>query len=142
MLMLGTYLHSLDPKGRLTLPARFRDELAPGIVITKGIGNYLELYPRNAFEELAKRVEGSIPAPERDLLRYFFANALDDVPDRQGRVLIPQMLREHAHLRLDGEVLIAGVGSHLEIWNRELWDARMAGITTEMLEEKLMQYGI
>ncbi len=141
MLMLGTYLHSLDPKGRLTIPARFRDELTPGIVITKGIGNYLELYPHNVFEVFAKRVEG-VPVPDRDLARYVFANASYEVPDRQGRILIPQMLREHAHLTPNGEVLIAGVGNHLEIWNRELWDAKMAGITTAMLEEKLIQYGI
>jgi len=142
MLMLGNYVHNLDAKGRLTLPARFRETLASGVVITKGIGDYLELYPLAAFESLSERIEEKLPRAERDLLRYLFANASNDVPDRQGRILVPQMLREHAHLVLEGEVLIAGVRDHLEIWNPELWTARMADITPAMLEEKLRQYGI
>lgn len=142
MLMLGNYVHNLDAKGRLTLPARFREALASGVVITKGIGDYLDLYPLAAFEALSERIKERLPQAERDLLRYLFANASNDVPDRQGRILVPQMLREHAHLALEDEVLIAGVHDHLEIWNLKLWDARMAGITPAMLEEKLRQYGI
>lgn len=142
MLMLGNYLHNLDAKGRLTLPARFRESLASGVVITKGIGDYLDLYPVTAFEALSEFMKGKIPWSERDLLRYFFANACIDVPDRQGRILVPQMLREHAHLVLEDEVLIAGVQDHLEIWNPKLWESRMANITPAMLEEKLRQYSI
>jgi MraZ protein len=142
MLMVGTYVHSLDAKGRLTLPARFREVLASGVVITKGIGDYLDLYPYAAFEALSERVKEKVPLAERDLLRYFFANAANDVPDRQGRILVPQMLREHAHLVLEGEVVIAGVRDHLEIWNPDLWNARMTGITPAMLEEKLREYGV
>jgi|YNPMSStandDraft_1061717.scaffolds.fasta_scaffold74795_1 MraZ protein len=142
MLMLGNYVHNLDAKGRLTLPARFRESLASGVVITKGIGEYLDLYPVAAFEALSQRMRERIPLSEHDLLRYLFANAISDVPDRQGRILVPQMLREHAHLALEEEVLIAGVQDHLEIWNPKLWAGRMANITPEMLEEKLRQYSI
>ncbi|PWH18915.1 MAG: cell division/cell wall cluster transcriptional repressor MraZ [Ardenticatenia bacterium] len=142
MLMVGNYVHNLDAKGRLTLPARFREPLASGVVITKGIGEYLDLYPIAAFEALSQRMREKVPWAERDLLRYFFAYAISDVPDRQGRILVPQMLREHAHLTLEGEVLIAGVQDHLEIWNPKLWTSRMDNITLAMLEEKIRQYSI
>lgn len=142
MLMLGNYIHNLDAKGRLTLPARFRELLASGVVITKGVGDYLDLYPAAAFEELSRRMKKRIPRSERDILRYFFANACSDVPDRQGRILVPQMLREHAHLALEGEVLIAGVQDHLEIWNPQLWANRMADITPAIVEERLRQYNV
>ncbi len=142
MLMLGNYVHNLDAKGRLTLPARFRELFASGVVITKGIGDYLELYPTAVFEALSQHIEEKLPRAERDILRYLFANASNDVPDRQGRILVPQTLREHAHLVLEGEVVIAGVRDHLEIWHPELWSARMANITPAVLEEKLRQYSI
>ncbi|MGQ9786294.1 MAG: division/cell wall cluster transcriptional repressor MraZ [Anaerolineae bacterium] len=142
-MLLGNHLHNLDAKGRLTLPAKIRDSLASGVVITKGIGDYdyLDLYPTAAFEALVQRMKEKLPWSERDLLRYLLANASSDVPDRQGRILVPQMLREHAHLTLEGAVLIAGLHDHLEIWNPELWAAKMSGMTPKMIEEKLYQYG-
>ena len=138
-MFIGTFTHSFDDKGRLTLPAKFREELASGVVVTKGIDNSLFAYPRTVFEALAARM-ATLPLTERNVARHFFANAADDIPDRQGRILIPQHLREYAGL--DGETVITGLYDHLEIWHPDQWAAVSAQEDSEALAERLRPYGI
>ena len=120
-MFLGEFIHTIDEKGRLAVPARFRDDLEGGLVVTRGIDRCLAIYPMNAWKRLAKKVD-ALPMTDRRaraFRRRVFANAADLVPDKQGRVLIPPRLREYAGL--DGEVVVTGLSSHVEVWNPDSW---------------------
>lgn len=122
-MFLGTHTPRLDEKGRLFLPARFRDELSEGVVITKGQEHCLYVFRRADF---AAQGEALASAPLtakklRDYSRVFFASAFDDTPDRQGRVTVPAALRTYAGLQRD--CVVIGANTRLEIWDAEAWRA-------------------
>lgn len=123
-MFLGRHGHNLDEKGRLALPARYREELRDGVVITRGFDNCLLVYPMAAWAPLAERVSAlSIGDPDVRLLRrMLFANAADLMLDRQGRILVPAELRAHAGL--DREAVVVGMHSFIEIWSPDGWAAQ------------------
>ena len=121
-MFLGTHNPRLDEKGRLILPAKYRDELAGGVVITKGQERCLYLFPQ---EEFARITEALRTAPVtakavRDYSRVFFASASDEVPDKQGRITIAPTLRSYAGLQRDCAVI--GANTRLEIWDAQAWE--------------------
>jgi MraZ protein len=121
-MLLGEYAHTIDDKNRLTLPAKFRDSFAGGGVVTRGLDGCLYLYARAEWDSLvARRLAELDPLLEEGRLmqRYFFSAAAEAGPDKQGRIMIPPALLEHA--RLEREVVVAGVYDHLEIWDRAAW---------------------
>src|SRR5574342_1119834 len=120
-MFLGEFTHSIDDKGRLTIPAKFREDLAYGAVLTRGYDKDLLLYTAEAFKRITARAETLSPTdPEnRALLRLTFSGASEVVPDRQGRILVPPYLREYAGL--ENECVIVGVGNSIEIWSRDGW---------------------
>lgn len=120
-MLLGEHEHALDDKNRLTLPAKLRAAFEDGVVITRGLDGCLFAYPRTEWERLAERLCGLDPlAPDaRVLQRHFFAGAAQGELDRQGRLVLPTPLIEHAGL--GREVTVAGVYDHLEIWDRAKW---------------------
>jgi MraZ protein len=121
-MLLGEYAHTIDDKNRLTLPAKFRDSFADGGVVTRGLDGCLSLYAREDWDALvAGRLAELDPLSEETRLmnRYFFSGASESEPDKQGRIMIPPALLEHA--RLSREVVVAGVYDHLEIWDRAAW---------------------
>jgi len=121
-MFLGEYTHTIDKKGRLIVPAKFRPDLAKGLVLTRGIDRCLAIYPMEAWEQLAQRVS-QLPVTDRRaraFRRLVFAAATHAVPDKQGRVLIPPRLREYASL--DGEVVVTGLNTYAEVWAPELWN--------------------
>jgi MraZ protein len=121
-MLLGEYAHTIDDKNRLTLPAKFRDSFADGGVVTRGLDGCLYLYAQSEWESLvAGRLAELDPLLEEGRLmqRYFFSAAAEAEPDKQGRIMIPGALLEHA--RLGREVVVAGVYDHLEIWDRAGW---------------------
>jgi len=118
---LGTHTPRLDDKGRLILPAKFRDQLAGGVVITKGQERCLFVFTAEAFQARASRQEQASTKADRDFSRIFFASAFDEEPDRTGRVTVPAGLRTYAGLTRDCVVL--GANTHLEIWDAETWRA-------------------
>ena len=120
-MFLGTYSPRLDEKGRLFLPAKFRDELAEGLVMTKGQERCLYVFSTPEFGRLTERLR-EVPLSAkgaRDYSRVFFASAHDDVPDKQGRVTVPPPLREYAGL--DRDCTVIGAVSRLEIWDSAAW---------------------
>ncbi|MCC7362240.1 MAG: division/cell wall cluster transcriptional repressor MraZ [Anaerolineales bacterium] len=125
---MGEFTHAIDDKGRLTIPAKFREELAFGAVITRGYDKYLILYSAEAFKRVTTKADNLSPTnPEhRALLRLTFSGASEAVPDRQGRILVPPYLREYAEI--ETECVIVGVGQHIEIWSRDGWAAQLAGL--------------
>jgi len=120
-MFLGEFQHSLDAKGRMILPAKFRDQLAAGAIITKGRGRCLAVYTAEEFEDVASQVSevAKRGARERDAARGFFSGASDVQLDKQGRVAIPQTLRAYAGLERD--VVVVGVYSRIEIWDTQAW---------------------
>jgi MraZ protein len=130
-MFLGQYQHSIDSKGRLTIPARFREVLAAeGAYVTQGFDHNLMVLTIPLFEKLSKRVNSlSLTDPlARQLRRKIFSNAELVEVDRAGRVLIPQFLREA--VGLDGEAIVVGSGNYFEIWSPEGW----SGETNQMIE--------
>ena len=118
---LGEYQHSLDAKGRVILPAEFRDPLAEGAVLTKVLDGCLAVYSRNGFEEMAEQVRVNARRGERErrAARSWFSAARPFTPDKQGRVAIPQTLREYASLERD--VMVLGVDNRIELWSPARW---------------------
>ncbi|HVE75074.1 MAG TPA: division/cell wall cluster transcriptional repressor MraZ [Mycobacteriales bacterium] len=122
-MFLGTHLPRLDEKGRLFLPARFRDELAGGVVITKGQERCLFVFAGSDFRSLAEQLPGAPVAGKsaRDYHRVFFASAFDQIPDKQGRITIPPALRSYAGLERDCALI--GTNTRLELWDAATWAA-------------------
>ncbi|MEA3396824.1 MAG: division/cell wall cluster transcriptional repressor MraZ [Chloroflexota bacterium] len=122
-MFLGQYTYTLDTKGRLIIPSRFREGLTAGVVVTRGLDRCLTVYPLEVWEEIAQKVNAlPITSPQgRALRRLLFADASDAIPDRQGRILIPERLREYAELPSTGEVVVVGLDLFLELWNPQRW---------------------
>lgn len=118
---LGTFTPRLDDKGRLFLPAKYRDQLAEGIVITKGQDRCLFVYTQAEFDRQYDELAEADPADEAKRLyaRQVFGSAFDDVPDKSGRVTVPAPLRAYA--RLDRDCVVVGLGRRLEIWDAAAW---------------------
>lgn len=120
-MFLGTYTPKLDDKGRLILPAKFRDALAGGLVVTRAQDRALAVYPKETFEQLMAPVSSapSTVKQVRDYQRMMSAGASFEVPDKQGRVTIPPILRSYAGL--DRDVVVIGAMNRAEIWDAEAW---------------------
>lgn len=125
IMFLGEYQHTLDPKGRVVLPAKFREQLADGCVITKGQERCLYVFPLDRWETEADRVN-SLPrdARARKFARSFFAGADQQDLDKQGRVQIPANLRTYGDLTKD--LTVVGVSDHVEIWDTATWNRTSA----------------
>jgi MraZ protein len=119
---LGTHQPRLDDKGRLFLPAKYREELAEGLVITKGQERCLYVFPVEEFQRIteALRTAPVTAKAVRDYSRVFFASASDETPDKQGRITIPPSLRQYAGL--DRDCVVIGANTRLEIWDAQAWD--------------------
>lgn len=123
---LGTYAPRLDEKGRIILPAKFRDELESGIVVTRGQERCLYVFSTKEFEELHDRIrQAPVTSKQaRDYLRLFLSGANAEVPDKQHRVTIPAQLRAYAGL--DRDVTVIGAGNRAEIWDTAAWETYYA----------------
>ena len=122
-LFLGTYTPRLDEKGRLFLPAKFRDDLAPGLVMTKGQEGCITVWPEAAFREVAEAMarQAFTDRRSRTAQRLFLADATSEVPDKQGRITVSPALRGFAGL--DRDVVVIGMTNRVEIWDAERWAA-------------------
>ena len=143
-MLIGEFNLTLDKKGRVIVPSHFRDELSERIVITRGLENSLFVYPLEEWANMEKKLRAMplAKAEARDFLRIFFSGASDVEIDKQGRILIPQNLREHA--ALDREVAFIGVSNRAEIWNREHWReySSKRSSSYEQIAEKLIDFEI
>lgn len=118
----GEYNHTIDTKGRLIIPAKIREQLGSNCMITRGLDNCITIYTEQAWNRLAESLESlnSSQSTNRMLRRFFFGSAIELDYDKQGRILIPAPLREHASLQKNA--VIVGVGNHVEIWSRERYE--------------------
>ena len=121
-MLSGEYEHTLDEKNRLTLPARFRPRFAEGLVLTRGMDSCLSIYGK---EEFSRSIEARLAELDplsresRLMHRFYFSGTVEAVPDKQGRVMVPQALMQK--VGIEREVLVAGVLDHLEVWDRATW---------------------
>lgn len=125
-MFLGEYKHSLDDKGRVVMPRKFRDDLADGCVVTKGQENCLYVFALDQFQVEKERVQ-RLPRTDRRArkhMRSFFASASDQPLDKQGRIVLPESLRDYAALEKD--VTVVGVADRIEIWSAEAWERESA----------------
>lgn len=143
-MLLGEYNHTLDSKGRMAIPAKFKDILGAGAIITRGLDNCLFVFAPKEWQLLVEKLT-ALPlaqANSRAFVRLMLAGAVDVSLDNQGRILIPDYLRKYADLKKD--VTIAGLHSRAEIWDTERWQEykRKTEGASEEIAEKLSELGI
>ncbi len=140
----GEHKHAVDSKNRLSIPAKFREKLGDAFYITKGLDHCLFVFPMDEWRQFEAKLK-ELPlsnSQARMFARSFFAGATECEFDKQGRVLLPQNLREHANL--DRDVYITGAGSRVEIWDASTWETYTETMNTNMdaLAEDMEQLGI
>ncbi len=132
-MFLGEYQHSVDGKGRLAIPARFRSKIERGAVLTRGVDTCLYVYPMQTWEQKAQELDAAIldPRQRRLVERRFFGMAFECELDAQGRIVIPVRFRQYAEL--NGEAMVIGARDRFEVWSPARWDAYL----NEMQQEDL-----
>ena len=131
-MFVGEYAHALDIKGRLTIPAGYRPQLAAGLVVTRGYEPCLAIYPLAEWSVLANKV-AQMPTANRaarSYTRLVFGGAFELVPDKMGRILIPGVLRDYA--AIGSEAILVGVNTHIEVWAPERWQQALERDTREL----------
>lgn len=143
-MLIGEYTHTIDDKNRLSLPAKFRQEMGRKMVLTKGLDKCVAIFTEKEWKKTADKLSESsmLTADNRSFNRFMFSGALEAGADSLGRILVPDFLKEWASLKT--KVAVIGVQSRVEIWNEEAWNARKAEVEkqADTLAEKLGQVGV
>ncbi len=137
--MTGEYLYSIDPKGRLNFPARLREELGESFILTKGLDGCIFVYSLAEWAKIEERLAALPLSQSRNVQRFLSSGAAEVQPDKQGRILIPANLREHAGLEKD--IIVAGVGSRAEIWEKQRWDENNNQLSPEQIAREMENLG-
>ena len=143
-MMIGEYRHNLDDKGRLAIPAKFRRELSKGATVTRGLDNCLFLYTKNEWDKVAEKY-ANLPiaqANSRAFSRLMLAGAMDVELDKQGRIILPEYLRQFASVKKN--VVITGLYNRLEIWDEDTWNKYKGQTEAESgaIAEKMAELGV
>ncbi len=143
-MILGEYRHNLDTKGRLAIPAKFREKIEAGAIVTRGLDKCLFVFGPQEWENLVQKLT-ALPlaqANSRAFVRLMLAGASDAKPDTQGRILIPDYLRKYAGLKKG--TVVAGLYNRFEIWDEEEWNVykQKTEATSDEIAEKLGELGI
>lgn len=143
-MFIGEYKHTIDDKGRLAIPVKFRGDLAKGAVVTRGLDASLFLYPKEEWDKLAQKL-ASLPLGQsnsRAFARLMLAGAMDVQLDKQGRLVLPEYLRDYAGLSKN--TVVAGLYNRLEIWDQEKWSSYKTAMEEEVgdIAEKLGELGV
>ena len=141
-MFIGEYEHNVDVKGRVIMPAKLREDIGDKFIITKGLDGCLFAYSQSEWANFEEKLK-SLPLAQknaRNFVRFFLSGAVECEIDKQGRFLIPSNLREHASL--DKEIVIIGVGTRLEIWNKETWEKCDENISADEIAANMTMLGI
>lgn len=142
-MLLGEYRHNLDSKGRLIMPSKFREDIGDEFIITKGLDNCLFVYPKSEWEIIEEKLK-KLPLTNkeaRSFIRFFFSGACECSLDKQGRMLIPQNLRDYC--KLEKESVIIGVSNRLELWSEPQWELyNQEELNYDSISEKMEELGI
>lgn len=139
---IGEYYHSVDVKGRMNIPVKFRELLGDSFVVTRGLDKCLSIYPTEAFQAFAQKLQ-SLPISDknaRQFVRFFLSGAVECELDKQGRILLPQSLRMYADIAKD--VVVTGNGSTIEIWDSNLWNEYNNAIDPDAIADSMVELGI
>jgi len=144
LMFIGEYKHTIDDKGRLAIPVKFRGDLAKGAVVTRGLDASLFLFPKEEWDKLAEKLAG-LPlgkSNSRAFARLMLAGAMDVELDKQGRVVVPEYLRSYANVTKS--VVVAGLYNRLELWDADTWDAYKQKTEAEVgdIAEQLGELGV
>lgn len=139
-MFIGTYQHNIDAKGRIIMPAKFREELGESFYVTKGINNCLFVLSQEQWEAFIEKINSQPMSKASGLARFFCAGADEAVPNAQGRILIPEHLRQYASL--DKEVTVIGSGNKVEIWNTQNWNRFIGEQNQDNILEAMELLGI
>lgn len=142
-MFIGEYTHSIDEKGRLSLPVKFRDDLLSGCVVTRGLDHCLWVYPQKEWEQIAQKLS-ALPITQKDarsFARLMLAGAMETRLDKTGRVNLPGYLKEYAGI--SGKVVIAGMYNRLEIWPEAAWEnfKKQMEDNSDQIAENLAEIG-
>lgn len=135
-MFLGEFSHATDAKGRVFIPAKFREELGETFVITRGLDACLCVYPLSEWEKYAAKIEQFPTVQARKIRRFIYSAASDTQLDSQGRALIPQTLREYAGIEKD--VVVLGLGSYIEIWSQQAWESEKELESSQEIENLMI----
>lgn len=142
-MFIGEYQHSIDAKGRIIVPSKFRDELGYRFIMTKGLDDCLFIYSLEEWKKFEDKLT-NLPIASKEaraFVRYFFSGAIECEIDKQGRLTIPQNLREHA--KIGKELVTIGVMSRVEVWSKQEWvDYGNKGLGYDEIAEKMAELGI
>lgn len=143
-MFIGEYQHTIDSKGRMIIPSKFREGLGDNFVVTKGLDNCLFAYSLEEWANLESKLK-TLPLANKNaraFVRFFFSGATECSVDKQGRILVPANLREHAELEKD--VVVIGVSTRVEIWSKERWDQYNSddNISPDEIAENMASLGI
>lgn len=141
-MLVGEYEHSLDAKGRIIMPAKFREDIGDKFIVTKGLDGCLFAFSISEWEKFEEKLS-TLPISNKDariFSRFFFAGAIDCELDKQGRFLISSNLREFAGFNKD--VVIIGMNSRIEIWSKEKWNETNNSLSADAIAEKMEMLGI
>ncbi len=138
----GEYSHSIDAKGRLIIPVKFRELLGEQFVVTKGFDGCLFVFAQDGWDEFEAKLQAlPMDKPEaRALGRFFLSGAIDAELDKQGRILLPANLLQHAHI--EKEAVVAGVGNRAEIWSKADWDKASTFEDVNEIAARMSEYGL
>lgn len=137
---MGEYNYTIDDKGRLNFPAKFREKMGAAFVVTRWLDDCLVAFPETEWQRITDILRSKSMVKTRDIQRFLFAAAQEVAPDKQGRILLPASLRQYAGLERTAAVI--GNRSHVEIWDAARWDARRAAITNEQRAARLRELHI
>ena len=131
-MLIGEYSYAIDDKGRLNFPPKFREAMGGTFIVTRGLDDCLVAFPEDEWERISALLSEKSMVKSRDVQRFLYATAVEASPDKQGRILIPQNLREHAGLEKD--VTVIGAAVRAEIWDTARWNAYNQNQTDEAIE--------
>lgn len=139
-MLINEYMHTLDAKSRIMFPARMREEFGERFYLTRWLDDCIAVFNSSEWERLCEKIKNLPAARSRDLQRFFFASAVEVEPDPQGRIVIPQTLREHSGITR--EVAIIGVYNRAEIWDKQKWLERSKSVNASLAESTMLELDI
>lgn len=135
IMLIGEYQHNIDPKGRMIIPSKFREDLGECFYVTKGLDGCLFVLSPEEWARLQEKIKAMPISKSRGLQRFFFSGAAEVEPDKQGRILLPQTLRDYAGLTRD--VTVIGASTRAEIWDSARWEEFNSSLTEESIAEAM-----
>lgn len=140
MLFVGQFRHALDAKSRLFIPAKYRSDLGTSFYVTRKTEACLAIYPEESWIKLTDKLNGLPDSVVGPIKQFLYSKTVLATPDSQGRIILPPELLDYAHI--EKNIVIIGVGDHLQIWSEPLWEEKDQSLSGEALRDRLVEIGL